>query len=193
MTIEGQLGTLPQGHVRRVMHDAEAALMACYTRRVEEVPVLAGRVGLRIRVGADGVVRWALPTSTLGDRATEQCMVDAAAALHFDAPCGGEAEVTTALEMDGGPDRRPATAWTSQRVETALRARRTAIANCRRGDHTPLDLPLYIGPDGSVAAAGASIAAPTAVEQTDCVLREVRSTRFPSPGSWYARASVTIP
>ena len=193
MTIEGQLGTLPQAHVRRVLRDAEHTMMECYTRRVEELPVLAGRVELRIRVGTDGAVRWALPTSTLGDRTTEQCMTDAAAALHFDAPCGGEAEVTTSLEMDGGPDRRPATEWPAQRAAAAIRTRRTAIAACRHGDVTPLQVTLYVAQDGSVAAAGASIANEGAVTVADCVLREVHAVRFPSPGSWLARTTVTIP
>lgn len=193
MSIEGQLGTIAAANVRRVMRDAEATLMACYTRRVEALPCLSGRVEFRIRVGDDGAVRWAIPTSsTLGDRATEQCMVAAAAALRFDAPCGGEAEVTYALDMDGGPDRRPATSWTPQRVETALRARRTALATCRRGDATPLQVTLYVAPNGTVAAAGAALASHQATAMTECVLREVQALRLPTPGSWYARTTVTI-
>lgn len=194
MSIEGQLGTIAGGNVRRVMRDAEATLMACYTNRVEALPVLAGRIELRLRVGDGGAVRWAIPArSTLGDRATERCMVEAASALRFDAPCGGEAEVTYALEMDGGPDRRPATAWGAQRVEAALRARRTALATCRRNDHSPLQVTLYVAPNGSVAAAGAALSSSEATAMTDCVLREVQALRLPTPGSWYARTTVTIP
>ena len=194
MSIEGQLGTIAPANVRRVMHDAEAALMSCYTRRVEALPCLAGRVELRLRVSEDGAVRWAIPTrSTLGDRDTERCMVEAASALRFEPPCGGEAEVTTALDMEGGPDRRPATDWAAQRVEVALRARRTALAACRRGDRSPLQVTVYVAPDGSVAAAGAALASQESAAMTDCVLREVQALRLPTPGSWYARTTVTIP
>ncbi len=194
MSIEGQLGSIAPANVRQVMRDAEATLMACYTRRVEALPCLSGRVEFRIRVGEDGAVRWAIPTSsTLGDRATEQCMIEAATALRFNEPCGGEAEVTYALDMDGGPDRRPATAWTPQRVETALRTRRTALATCRHGDRSPLQVTLYVAPDGTVAAAGAALASHQAMAMTDCVLREVQALRLPTPGSWYARTTVTIP
>ncbi len=194
ISIEGQLGTLAPPHVRQVMRDAQPTLMGCYTRRVEELPCLAGRVEMRIRVGNDGAVRWAIPTtSTLGDRATERCLTDAAAALRFDPPCGGEAEVTYALDMEGGPDRRPATAWTPQRVETALRTHRAALATCRHGDQRPLQVTLYVAPNGTIAAAGAALASHEVTEMTDCVLREVQALRVPTPGSWYARTTVTIP
>lgn len=194
ISIEGQMGALDPNRVRRTMRDAEPTLMACYTQRVEALPCLAGRVEMRIRVAEDGSVRWAIPTSsTLGDRTTERCLTDAAAALHFEPPCGGEAEVTYALDMEGGPDRRPATAWTAQRVETALRTRRTALATCRHGDRSPLQVTLYVAPNGTVAAAGAPLASREATEMTDCVLREVQSLRVPTPGSWYARTTVNIP
>lgn len=194
IAIEGQMGALDPNRVRRTLHDAEPTLTACYTHRVEELPCLAGHIDLRIRVGEDGAVRWAIPTtSTLGDRATERCIVDAAAALHFEPPCGGESEVTYGLDFEGGPDRRPATAWTPQRVETALRTRRTALATCRHGDRSALQVTLYVAPNGSVAAAGAALASHEALEMTDCVLREVQALHLPTPGSWYARTTVTIP
>lgn len=194
ISIEGQMGALDPNRVRRTMREAEPRLMACYTERVEALPCLAGHVEMRIRVGEDGSVRWAIPTSsTLGDRATERCLTETAAALHFEPPCGGEAEVTYALDMEGGPDRRPATDWTAQRVEPALRTRRTALATCRHGDRSPLQVTLYVAPNGTVAAAGAPLASREATEMTDCVLREVQALRVPTPGSWYARTTVTIP
>ena len=194
IAIEGQMGALDPARVRRTLHDAEPTLTACYTRRVDALPCLSGHIDLRLRVGTDGAVRWAIPTATtLGDRTTERCILDAAAALHFEPPCGGESEVTYALDLDGGPDRRPATAWTPQRVVTALRTRRTALAACRHGDASPVQVTLYVAPDGTVAAAGAPLASHEAVAMTDCVLREVQALHLPTPGSWYARTTVTIP
>jgi hypothetical protein len=194
MSIEGQMGALDPNRVRRVMSHGEASMTACYTRRLDALPCLAGHIGLRIRVGEDGAVRWAIPTaSTLGDRATERCIVEAASALRFEPPCGGEAEVTYALDLDGGADRRPATDVPAQRIETALRTRRTALATCRHGDRTPLRVTLYVAPDGTIAAAGAPLATHESAALTDCVLREVQALRVPTPGSWYARTTVTIP
>ncbi|MEZ4407264.1 MAG: AgmX/PglI C-terminal domain-containing protein [Polyangiales bacterium] len=194
ITIEGQLGTIAQANVRRVLRDAEETLHGCYTARLGDLPWLGGRVALRIRVGEDGAVRWAVPTeSTMGDRETERCLIDRARALRFDAPCGGEAEVTWSMEGDAGPDARPPVELPPSRFAATLRQRRAALTACRAGDTSPLQVYVTVAPDGSVAAAGAGAASPEALERTDCVVREVRGWRLPSPGSWYARAVVSIP
>ncbi len=195
MTIEGMLGTLPQPRVHAALRDAEARLTACYTQRLEAIPCLSGRVGFKIRVGVDGAVRWAIPTtSTMGDRETERCMQQELSHLDFGRPCGGEAEVTWSMELDGGPDARPATVWPASRLDAIVRQRRAALAACRHGSTAALSVTLYAAPNGSsVAAAGASIPDPQAEAAAECVLREVRGWRVPSPGSWYARATVTIP
>lgn len=194
MSIEGQLGTLPQPRVRAALHAAEAQLTACFTQRLEAIPCLSGRVGFKIRVGTDGAVRWVMPTATtMGDRDTERCMQHALARVEFGRPCGGEAEITWAMELDGGPDARPATVWPPSRLDALLRQRRAALAACRNGSTAALAVTLYAAPDASVAAAGVSIPEPQAEEAAECVLREVRAWRLPSPGSWYARATVNIP
>ena len=100
--VEGQLGTIPVENVRRVVRDGNDALAACFRARLEALPCLAGRVELKLRVGVDGAVRWAVPVaSTMGDREVERCMIDRARELRFSAPCGGEAEVSTSIELDG--------------------------------------------------------------------------------------------
>lgn len=194
VVIEGQMGTLEAGHVRAVMRAAEASVSSCFSQRLEAVPCLAGRIELKLRVGEDGAVRWAIPTrSTLGDQSVERCMMDHARALRFQPPCGGEAEVTWPLEMDGGPDARAATEWPTQRLDVALRAHRAALTACRRSDTTPIEMTMYVAPDGSVLAAGTNVTTPDAVAVSDCVVHEAQTWRLPSPGSWYARVTVPIP
>lgn len=194
MQIEGQLGTIPVENVRRVVRDGNAGLQACFTRRLDALPCLAGRVELKLRVGTDGAVRWAAPTSTtMGDREVERCMIDHARSLRFSAPCGGEAEVSTSIEMDGGPDARPATEWPAARLAAQLRLRRAQLAACRGQSRAAVTVTLYVAQDGSVAAAGASAADEDGLAVSECALREVRGWRLPSPGSWYARASFTLP
>ncbi len=197
MSIEGMMGTLPQPRVRAALRDAEGRLTGCFTRRLEAIPCLSGSVGFKIRVGQDGAVRWVVPTSsTLGDRETERCMQQELSHADFGRPCGGEAEVTWSMEFDGGPDARPATVWPSSRLDALLRQRRAALAACRNGSSAQLSVTLYASPGATastVAAAGASIPDAAAEAVADCVLREVRAWRLPSPGSWYARATVNIP
>lgn len=191
------MGTLPQPRVRAALREAEGRLTACFTRRLETIPCLSGRVGFKIRVGVGGDVRWVVPnTTTMGDRETERCMQQELAHTDFGRPCGGEAEVTWSMELDGGPDVRPATEWPASRLDTLLRQRRAALAACRNGNTAALSVTLYAAPGAAnttVAAAGVSIPDAAAETVADCVLREVRAWRLPSPGSWYARATVNIP
>lgn len=188
------MGTLEAGHVRQVMRGAEASVSSCFSQRLEAVPCLAGRVELKLRVGADGAVRWAIPTrSTIGDQAVERCMMEHARALQFQPPCGGEAEVTWPLEMDGGPDARPATEYPRQRLDVAMRAHRAALTACRQNHASPLEMTLYVSPDGAVLSAGTNVTSPDDVAVSDCVVREAQTWRLPSPGSWYARVTVPVP
>ncbi|MEZ4391239.1 MAG: AgmX/PglI C-terminal domain-containing protein [Polyangiales bacterium] len=192
--IEGQLGTIPVDNVRRVVREANEGLAACFHRRLEALPCLAGRVDLKLRVGVDGAVRWALPVaSTMGDREVERCMVEHAGTLRFSAPCGGEAEVATSLEMDGGPDARPAVSWPATRLTATLRARRAQLAACRGAYRGEVRVSAYVARDGSVAAAGASVDDAEGYTVSECALAEIRSWRLPSPGSWYARVNFNLP
>jgi hypothetical protein len=194
MSIEGQLGTLPQARVRRALQDAEGRLSACYTSRLEAMPCLAGRVGFKLRVGTDGAHRWVIPTSsTVGDGEVERCMRDELTRLDFGRPCGGEAEVTWSMEFDAGPDARPPTAWPATRVNAALTQSRAALARCRNGVRGVVRVTLYAAPDGTVAAAGASVDGPEAAPVAECALGVIRAWRLPSPGSWYARTSFDLP
>jgi hypothetical protein len=194
MVVEGQLGTLPQGVVSRVVRDATTSLAECYTRRHQSMPFLAGAITLKLRVGNDGAVRYALPIeSTLGDRETERCMVDRAQTLHFTEPCGGEAEVTFPLELEASEDARPATPVPASRLEATLREHRAAVARCTAGTTgASFRVTLYLTPEGRVASSGTSIPSPEAVPAADCITREVASWRVPSPGSWYARTTLEL-
>ncbi len=193
MTIEGMLGTLPQRNIRQVMGGAESEVTACYTRRQEAVAPLAGRVAFKLRVATDGSVRWAIPTtSTLGDREAEECMMQRLGQLRFERPCNGEAEVSWSVELAGGEDARPATEWPASRLDAVVRQHQAALHACRRGSTDPVSVTLYAAPDGTVAAAGASVATAEAVAVTACIVREVRGWRLPSPGSWFARATIEV-
>lgn len=191
MTIEGQLGTIAQGNVREVIAQASEAFQACYTRRLEVIPVLSGAIELRLRVGVDGRVRYALPVqSGLGDGETEACMLGVARALVFEAPCGGEAEVTHRAEYDPGPDVRAATPLAATRFDAALRTHRRALAACAGA--SGLDVQAYIAPDGRVMA-GAGASSEAQLTARSCALGVVTGWRMPPPGSWWARSRLTLP
>lgn len=193
MSIEGQLGSISQAELTRVLRPATDQFAACYNDRLAERSYLSGRIELKIRIGTDGAPRWVIPLhSTIGDRPTEQCMIERAMALRFPRPCGGETETVYPLEFEGGDDSRPATPWDSERIRPAIEQHRSALQRCTAGARGPFEVTLYAGPRGVVGSVGVAVPNETAAAAVDCIVREVSSWRLPDPGSWYAKASFRL-
>lgn len=193
MTIEGQLGHLSESQLLSVLRPATSQLAGCYNDRLGEHPYLAGDISLKIRIGADGAPRWVIPlSSTIGDRATEQCMIERAMALRFPTPCGGETETTYPLGFEAGEDARPATAWPPSRIDRAVDSHRSALARCTQGHPGPYTVTLYAAPRGTVASVGVGVPSEEAASAIDCLVREVSSWRLPDPGSYYAKATFQL-
>lgn len=196
ITIEGQLGTLRQSAVSATLNAALNRIQRCYTTRLEEHPYLSGAVQYKIRIGTDGFVRWVLPTqSTLGDRATEQCMVEILRGLRFPEPCGGEAETTWGPSFEGGEDVRPAVAWETSRIQQQLTRRRAQLMQCLgAATGASAQVTLYVGQGGRVITAGAAVSTHEADSALACLVHEVSAWRgLPDPGSYPAKVSFTVP
>ena len=191
IVIEGQLGFLTQEQLTGVLTPATAQIAGCYNDRLSERPFLAGRIDLKIRIGADGAPLWTIPLhSTIGDRPTEQCMIERVMALRFPRPRGGETETTFPLTFEGGEDARPAVDWQPSRVTRVVDQHRAALTNCTHGMPGPFEITLYAAPHGRVATAGVGIGTSAAASAVDCLVREVTSWHVPDPGSWYAKTTI---
>jgi hypothetical protein len=194
IVIEGQLGHLTQAQLNAVLGPATQQLAGCYNDRLAEHPYLAGHIELKIRIGADGVPLWVAPVnSTLGDRPTEQCMIERAMALRFPRPRGGETETTFPLDLEGGEDARPATPWPPSRVDRVVGQHRAELQQCMQGATGPFDVTLYAARGGTVSTAGVSFASNAGASVADCLVRQVSGWRVPDPGSWYAKTTIHLP
>ncbi len=196
MVLEGQLGTLRAAEVSATVNPTLPQLQACYARRLEEHPYLAGALQFKIRVGTDGAVRWVIPLqSSMGDRETEQCMLDVLGSVRFPEPCGGETETTWGPSFEGGEDARPAVPWTSTRIQAQVGRRRAALAQCLGGaSGASAEVTLYVAPGGRVATAGAAVSSEAAARAIPCLLSEVSGWRgLPDPGSYPAKTSFRVP
>jgi len=75
------------------------SFMACYTKRLDEKPALAGKVTLRLVVGASGEIASVdVIDDTLGDEEAVSCMKSVARSLKFEAP-GDDAPVLARIPM----------------------------------------------------------------------------------------------
>ncbi len=188
--IEGLMGTISSDAVNRAMEARMGRFLRCFQQRYEAVEVLGGAIDLAFRVRLDGTVLWVHPrASTIGDRETERCIVEAARGTRFSPPRGGEAEFSYPLTLDTPADVRPPLNWDASRVAEHVEQSRGELVDCGPG---PYVVTLYIAPGGRVLAAGASTSDPERADDLDCVARLVAGWSMPDPGSYPAKVTFSL-
>lgn len=185
--IEGLDGTIRPEAVEDGVHSVLPQMFDCFTSRYDELEVLGGEVTIGFRIAIDGRVASAkMLRSTLGDRATERCILNIARTIRFTRPHGGEAEASHSFGVALPEDTRAPEVWPSQRVSRQL-GNGSALRACGAAEG-PLTAAIYIGPGGRPLAAGAS--GDMDDRALDCVAKKLSSLRFDDPGSYPAKVIV---
>jgi hypothetical protein len=191
MEVEGLMGTIPERKILATLEPKLPSFQRCFERAAARVELIGGRMELYFRVGLDGRVEWVYPrTSTVGDRGTEQCLLEIAKAARFPEPKGGgAAELAWGFEIDAPDGVRPPVAWDEAHIESTLRAEHATLEACGALGWV---VTAYVAPGGKVMAAGASAPSHEAEGGIDCVLRAVRGWSLPDPGSYPAKVSFRV-
>lgn len=193
MQIEGTLGTISQRAIEDGIQRNLPRISRCFSDRYDEVDVLGGHMEMAFRVRTDGNVRWVyLRRSTVGDRATERCILNVLSRIQFERPRGGEAEFTTPLDLDPPADVRPPVEWTAARVAELVSTQGAELAAQCATAGQPFQVTAYVAPGGQVLAAGATVDTPDVVDPLDCVTEGVRSWVMPDPGSYPAKVTFDL-
>lgn len=192
LVVSGLRGTLTQHEIQSALEPRMPRFLRCVERRLAELEVLSGTVSLAFHVALDGRVVAVTPhASTLGDRDTERCILEVAAATRFPPPHGGEADLTWPLEVPIDPDVRAPVELGSEAAQALVAsAGGTLRAEC---GGAPLVVTAYVDPDGRVLAAGAAAPDGATSSELDCATAGVRTWRFASPGSYLGKVSFTFP
>ena len=186
--IQGLMGTMDADDVRNTLEPKLGRFMRCFSRRYDDIEILGGHIHMGFRVDVEGNVLWVYPTdSSIGDRQTEKCLLDTAAAIRFPRPRGGEAEFGYPLHLDPPEDVRPPVHWEASSVASTVEANRGTLSSCGAG----YTVTVYIAPGGQVMAVGAS-SEQTNAEGIDCVTEAVSGWAMPDPGSYPAKVSFSL-
>lgn len=191
-----EVGGLDPEATKRAFESASSKLSACYMQGTERQPYLAGDVEFYVRVGGDGrAVYVYIADSTLGDREVESCMRDALEATRFPLPQGGAQGIATrSMHFDPGGDERPPVEWSPADLGPALASASKSTGDCAAtAGAGPMKATLYIGTDGKPESVGVSVSDAAGERAVGCVVDALRSTKFASPGSYPAKASVELP
>jgi len=147
--VEQELGSIDQRAVEKKFFDLQSKLETCHTQGRDRVEYLSGDVKVFLRVGKDGRVKYSwFEESTLGDRATEKCILDLFSVTEWPKPQGGEAEIRNGFGWPAGSERQP-TPWGPEKVIGALDEDSEAKKNvekCKSGISGDFRVTAYVEP-----------------------------------------------
>lgn len=194
-TIESEVGALDMKQVSAVFESAGESLKECYARGVGRVAFLAGEIRLAVRVGEDGAAKYAfVKDSTIGDRATETCMLAVLKKRTWPKPQGGkEGNAETPFAFDPGDEERPPVEWAEARLGDAYNKSKAALGRCRTSAGAgPMKATLYVDTEGKALAVGVSGSDSKSEDAAPCVVDLLMGLKFASPGSYAAKVTVAI-
>jgi hypothetical protein len=186
---QSELGSVDPGAVKAAFHRLEDKFVACQTKGLERVEVLAGNVKFFVRIGQDGAAKWAYleEGSDVGDRETERCLLDAVMGAPWPKPDTGDAEAHYSIELPA--QGRPASDWSSDRVSAALGKHGDAIDRCK-GGASGFHATMYVGPGGRVLSASVVASRKDGEEKAECLMKVLEKMKgLPNPGSWPAKVT----
>lgn len=188
--VEADIGALNEGQVTATFQKAQGAFGRCMDAGRSRLPYLGGTVAFKVRVGSSGRANSAFLTrSTLGDRDTETCMLDALKKASWPAPVGGrEGIAQTEFTFDSDGSVRQPVEWTVEDAGKNAKKARDAVAKCARDAHAgKVTATLYVETDGSILSVGVSGEEDGTEAAASCVVSALKDLKLSSPGSFAAK------
>jgi hypothetical protein len=194
VAVDAEVGALNEAAVTSAFQSASNGMLNCLKKASSRLPYISGVAGVYVRVDSSGKVKYTfMKRSTLGDHATEQCMLDVIRKQSWPAPVGGkEGFAENELTFDP-PDRvRMPVSWSEGDAGKGVDDAKKVLSSCKvKTSSGKLTATLYVETDGSVLAAGVSGEQEGAAEAGDCVADGLKSVKLGSPGSFAAKLTLT--
>jgi hypothetical protein len=194
MQASSEIGGLNEEEVEAAFSSSVSGLKRCLSRGAERVEFLGGSVSFFLKIDGGGKVHHAhLEHSTLGDRSTERCMLDALRAKSWPKPVGGDHGLARkSFSFDPPNDVREPTFWEERDAAPGLKKVTDDVSKCKDGRPGAYEATFYVGTDGKVLAAGVTPPNEDGDAAVDCLVSVLEAASFPSPGSWPAKVTLTL-
>lgn len=194
--VSQELGSIDPDAVEGQFEKLQGKINGCYKQGLSRIEYLNGDVSVFLRIGTDGAVRYGyFEDSSLGDRETEKCILSTLSGASWPKPQGGEAEVRKSFGFDAPGDVRAPTAWSSDKIASALGKAQSQIDACKAGVSGTFKGAVYVQPDGKkgkVQAVGLAAPSKEGAEKIDCLVGVIEGLELPSPGSYAAKAPLGL-
>jgi hypothetical protein len=189
-----EIGGMNEDAVDAAFNSSVKSLQRCLDKGATRVEFLAGSVNFFLKINSQGKVdRAYLEHSTIGDRATERCMLDALRAKSWPKPVGGEHGLARkSFAFDPPNDVRPPTEWDQSDAAPGLKKIAPDLQACKEGRSGTFEATLYVDTEGKVLAASVTPPDEDGDTAVDCMVEILESASFPSPGSWPAKVTLHL-
>lgn len=194
ITASSEIGGMNEDDVDAAFNGSVKALQRCIDMGAKRVEFLGGSVAFLLKIDGTGRVKDAyLEHSTLGNRPTEQCMLDALRAKSWPKPVGGELGLARkSFSFDPPNDVREPITWDEHDAAPGLKKIAADVKDCKRGNAGNFEATLYVGSDGKVLSASVTPPDSAGEEALDCLVSVLEGATFPSPGSWPAKITLAL-
>ncbi|HEX4476449.1 MAG TPA: AgmX/PglI C-terminal domain-containing protein [Polyangiaceae bacterium] len=194
MAASAEIGALDEGKVTDTFRGALGDLQACLASGAQRNELEGGGIAFFIKVGGDGrIVATHAEKSTLGDRETEKCMLSALRHRSWPEPQGGDVGLAhNSFDFDMPNDVRPPTDWDESRVRDVVTSLSHKVDECKHGARGDFTATVYVDPDGAALSAGIAESDESGEDAADCLVKALKSAKYPSPGSWPAKVTFSL-
>jgi hypothetical protein len=194
ITASAEIGGMNEDAVDAAFKSSVKSLQGCLDKGATRVEFLGGSVNFFLKINSRGKVEQAyLERSTIGDRATERCMLDALRAKSWPKPVGGEHGLARkSFDFDPPNDVRPPTEWGEDDAAPGLKKIAPDLQACKDGRRGAFEATLYVDTEGKVLAASVTPPDEDGDAAVDCMVQILEAASFPSPGSWPAKVTLNL-
>jgi hypothetical protein len=191
MAVSTERGALSQHDVDEVFRALERPVQRCLERGTRRVAALGGDFEVAVRIDPEGRTKWAyMKSSTLGDRDTEICVLDAVRAKRWPRPLGGEGEAQHSFAVESTV---AVAEFKPSRLKGARKGIWRRVSRCVHPARGRYLATLYIRRDGRVTSAGAAPPNAKGEAKVDCLVDALRSFRFGRQRARMSKLTFGIP
>jgi hypothetical protein len=173
-----EIGGLNEEAVAKSFERMNDAVQTCFAQGTTKISALGGHVKMKIRIDQKGALKWAyMSESTLGDRDTEKCLLDAARAKSWPLPIGGDGLAERAYDVD---PPSPVKDLDPKKFKIALALVGKETAKCRKKGTwgTVFRTTAYLRYDGMPVAVGMAPPNDKGEEVIDCMVKIIKKIKF---------------
>lgn len=177
---ESEIGGMNEYAVEDIFKGLARPIARCFENGTSRVEALGGTFTVSFRVDRKGNTRWAyMKESTIGDRATETCVLDLVKNKVWPRPLSGEGLAQKSFDIEPASS---ALVLDGKRARPIANLARSKTASCRKGVHGTFQATAYLEPNGRVRAAGVAPPDEKAESVVDCLVDEIQKLKFSATG-----------